>query len=475
MASDLRISFHRTKNATPPSYVQDHQKVDPDNSPKDFFYARYNSLTENTTAMMFDRADFLSLFDESKTYFYNYSDSSLKYKVLTNKTELKLKIFDLATSVYKSDSVIVDPNNLFLIEGKIGIYTGNYYNIYLSPMHMNINTLNCLFTYLSQTELFNKGLRSIVISYTLMNYKTKFFYYISITYELNVSGFIYEPDVKVSVFLPNIYAGDYGSLLRICDIIRLIFVILLCLITLQQVLSGMKLSSVQGTMKLFLLILQPTVIINLSIIIIFLICYISKIKNLQFDLNNVIKFINKIDNIVITPDYINTYYYSLDIIYETILCFLLFARTLLIFWFFKKIKTFTSYILDSLGKMILFVILIVFVFIGFVVFANNLWGLYYPSFIDLSSSFQNILLFSIGHFQKDLVYNIFPNWTFVFMLFYYFLVVYFIMNSFVGIYLEAYRIVMLKQGNPEEKQESSKDNNYKLISSEGRVTLKTDM
>ena len=112
----------------------------------------------------------------------------------------------------------------------------------------------------------------------------------------------------------------------------------------------------------------------------------------------------------------------------------------------------------------------------FIIFANNLWGQYYDTFVDFSSSFQNLLLFSIGHFDSQIFFSIFDDWNITFLFMFYILIVFFIMNSFVGIYLEAYRIIKLNKGNFNVNLEGNDKLKNKPLTTESEpILLKTEL
>ena len=481
VVSKMRISFHLTKNITPPSYI----KISNYTSDEQYYYSTYNSDTAYRNIMTFNQSNLTNCddcYDPKLVYFLNDTNDFVNWYLASNDTNdinnLDNTIFWYADYVGKGNPgglAITDSKLLINVQGKLGLYTGDFYNLYISPEHWNKNSFNFLFEFLMQTELFSKSLRSIVISYYLMNFQTKYYYQFLLIYEFDISGYILKPVVKVNVFLPNLYALDNGSVIYACDIIRLIFVSILGLLTLNLITSKLRSANVKLFKKLVITVLQPSVLINLIIIILYLNCFISKMKNLRYNLQESIIYINK--QIDVSPElFPYSYYYTLDTIYETSIVFLLLCRILLFFWFVKQIKTFTNYILDSFWKVMVFFIKVFIILLGFIIFANNLWGQYYDTFVDFSSSFQNLLLFSIGHFDSQIFFSIFDDWNITFLLMFYILIVFFIMNSFVGIYLEAYRIIKLNKGNFNVNLEGNDKLKNKPLTTESEpILLKTEL
>ena len=88
-------------------------------------------------------------------------------------------------------------------------------------------------------------------------------------------------------------------------------------------------------------------------------------------------------------------HYTYDNILETLLFFVIFLRLSLNF-VSKRIKNFLYYLSRSLVSVLRFTILIVFINLIFSSIGKNLFGTKYDAFENITSSFYNTLMLSIG-------------------------------------------------------------------------------
>ena len=65
----------------------------------------------------------------------------------------------------------------------------------------------------------------------------------------------------------------------------------------------------------------------------------------------------------------------------------------------KSIRQMGNYISESFFRIMVYISVIIFIYVSFAIFANNMWGQYHEKFWDLSSSIYNIMLFSIGNIR----------------------------------------------------------------------------
>ena len=87
----------------------------------------------------------------------------------------------------------------------------------------------------------------------------------------------------------------------------------------------------------------------------------------------------------------------------------------------------------------------VFILGGFSIFANNLWGLSESGFIDIIGSLANVLMNSIGHIT--IVENGYDIWNTIYLFLFFVFFIYFLINTFVGLFLEVYRVTTLMKGH----------------------------
>ena len=92
------------------------------------------------------------------------------------------------------------------------------------------------------------------------------------------------------------------------------------------------------------------------------------------------------------------YFFEIDIILETLQIFICSVQLTILLFEIKSIKQMGNYISESFFRIIVYISVIIFIYVSFAIFANNMWGQYQEKFLDLSSSIYTIMLFSIGMF-----------------------------------------------------------------------------
>ena len=134
---------------------------------------------------------------------------------------------------------------------------------------------------------------------------------------------------------------------------------------------------------------------------------------------------------------------------ECSLCICLLLRIFTIICKFTRFKNFSKYIKLSLIKILPYFIFLVIILLFFSIFAQILFGPLNHTYVDYPSSFFSTLLFSIGHFQKNIInpFTTHVNYQVVFTFLFFIIIVYFQLYSYFGIYIETYRINSLKHGN----------------------------
>ena len=138
--------------------------------------------------------------------------------------------------------------------------------------------------------------------------------------------------------------------------------------------------------------------------------------------------------------------FELVIVIETLIIFCLFFRIIIFFFDYTRTNNFFMYIYRSLQNVGLFLLIVILIILSNAIFANNLWGDYYDGYRDLAGSLMNTLLFSIGHYQKKIFGSNYTGWTILFTLQFFLIIIYFIFSTFVGIFLESYRLNALENG-----------------------------
>lgn len=260
-------------------------------------------------------------------------------------------------------------------------------------------------------------------------------------------------------FLPNVYLLNNGNLLLILDVLRLIFAILIFLFSLKQFFEQKaKLHATEININSYLrLIFQPQMITTLIVLILYLLSFGTKLTKLNNDVSpyfgtdptqdyrSVLTQVNILHfNLKEFFPMVNNFRFN--IITETILIFALFARLIFFVGAYKRISIFFSYVFFSIKNLLMFILILVLFFIFFTIFANNLWGPEIKEFRDFSGALASVLMMSIGHFYAGIFLTSHRLWNLLFALLFFLTIIYFILHSFVGIYLEAYRLSSLRDG-----------------------------
>ena len=140
--------------------------------------------------------------------------------------------------------------------------------------------------------------------------------------------------------------------------------------------------------------------------------------------------------------------FEISIIYDSILLILCLFRLLTFFSNFKLIRPIYMYIRNSFYRAIPFLFIYIILILIFALYGHFLFGLEYESYSKYSKSFLSCLQLSVYHFKK--IHNpnsIFIMYESVFIFLFSVLIIFFIGNSFFGMYLDTYRINNLKYDN----------------------------
>jgi len=301
------------------------------------------------------------------------------------------------------------------------------------------------------TNFIDRKLRAVTFSWSLFNNVNKFYFYVYIIYEWPIHGGVLSPVVIVSPFLINVYDTNLGSLASLLDILRLIFSLIMLVLTLNNFAEAKsKLHETQKNMVEYLKIfLSPKMVINLCIMILYMSVFVTKVLYLSSKASDLIKTTNEEGFLTGKKFdfYIINYYFEVCIILETAIIFVLFFRIIFFFYDIVRTQIFFIYIFKAFANIYVFLLILIMIFLSQSIFANNIWGEYFEEYRDIQASIVNTLLFSIGHYQRNILESdVNKTWTLVYSIMFFFIIIYFFMSTFVGIYLEAYRLNSLKNG-----------------------------
>ena len=416
--------------------------------------------------------------------FFVYEICDLK----NNKSEIleKCNYIKNCSNFYDYLSEIIDhhsynnDNNNINIDGDYGIYKGeNTYDINIPLNYINYNTLNAILNSLIKEDVnsenyfsfFNQKItKSILIDFTLYDYNSNTYFYVYILYELG-ENFGKKLTKKDAIpFHPNLKKIYYGKRIKILDIFRLIIIIFLFLIFINNFVDNFsdknksknfKKKKIIHNESKFYNIFSLHNFLDLLSFIFYLIIFIKK-KHFLYQNQEKNENLTTIKNFIIPENF--EYFtianqYEIVIILESLLILILIIR-IICFFKLKRIKFFQFYLKKSLIRIFPYFFIYIFLLIAFSIFANKLFGLHNNNFSDFKKSFFKIVQFSILHFSfDDFKFNgSFINYEALFMLLFYMIIIFYITSNFLGILIEAYRLNSLQYGNIHSNRMTKKIN-----------------
>jgi len=312
--------------------------------------------------------------------------------------------------------------------------------------------------YILEDEWTNR-VRSVIISQVFYSKQSNYYYYTYILYEIQPFGSVLDPVIVVEDFLPNIYEYKYGNIIHVLDIIRLILVILIgktgTLYFLKKF-NEQKCLPEEEQKSAFILIFETNYFSDLYMFSLYISAFVIKVLYLSIDLEKELVFNDyKIDQTQVfwqnNFDFYNIVNkFQTQIILECLLIFGGSFKIITLFNVFPRIKIFFLYVGSAFRVVFAYFLLMLFMIISFSLFSNNLWGAYLDEYRDFSSSLTGTLLLSIGHFNRNAFSLNFTIWNFIYIFLFFMIFIYFIMSTFVGLYIEAFRLNSLKYGNSYE-------------------------
>ncbi len=357
------------------------------------------------------------------------------------------------------------------IKGELGTYGSHPVNIFFSVNYINKKVLNKSLKILSlnkndindqNSEIFDyfspTNQSACVVTMTVYNIFTKNYYYISFLYEFSLTTGNVFPKIDIIPFIPDLSKTQGGKTIKYLDVFRLLLIILLSLITIYQFYLNITQKSKknqfnfgkhikkEGFLSAFL---SMEIIIDLTDFIIFLILFVKKRNNLYQNMakNEEISFDNDFFELNTMEYQKIAIEYQTVLQLESLLIILLLIRFLAFFNETSRIKKYFKFIRLSLYKVYPYFIFYLFFCFIFAIFAHQLWGSYDSNYKYYNEAFLSVIEFSISHVQKIFYKNnIGNNYIAIFTFMFYVIIIYFIMNTFFGIYFECYRLTCLKHG-----------------------------
>jgi hypothetical protein len=482
LISNARFVFYGSYNIPCNDYLQSYIDKKLNNSELNCYNNYYKSYDDlkgifiNKYSLLLKEIKFINDSNNNKYLIYSNDDN--------NEKEKKNQYISEFLEEFEGDD-----NNLegaLSIKGDIGYYKeNNNINLFIPLNYISDEIINIIFNNLYSFIHVSK-IKAIIIDFTLYNYNSNLYYYIYFLIELNQNSGTLPIKYEIKPFHSNLKKMENGKGIKIIDIFRLIFAIILFLNTLLGIYfnhfkekSNTELNKEKKDNRKETLL--DTILSLRTLIDIFLFTFMIisfSIKN-----NNLYQNLSKNEDTALSKDNLTDYkflknieYYKishsfeLSIIYDSILLILCFLRILIFFSNFELIRPIYMYIRNSFYRAIPFLFIYIILILIFALYGYFLYGLEYDSYSKYSKSFLSCLQLSIYHFKN--IHN--PNSIFimfesVFIFLFSVLIIFFIGNSFFGMYLDTYRINSLKYNNMYNiKKMLLEKNIFKKISNEDK-------
>lgn len=274
-------------------------------------------------------------------------------------------------------------------------------------------------------------------------------------YEIPPYGGLLNPKVRTINFLLNVYS--FNPTLQVFDLIRFIVAILLFfmgIINFTSVYRENINQSKEFRKGLLGLVISSGFLFDLINFALLMIVLIMRVTTLNQDLDFIsAPFKNEIPQLsqsfTLQSDYDlyrNANSFEFNCILECLNLIFLFPKILSVLCVWERFKIFVEYVTYCFKQIFTYYLIVLLILFSFALFANNLWGQYKEDYSDISVSITSTLLYSIGHFSYNLPRN-FKLWNLFYVTMFFFVFIYFIMTSFVGIFIEAFRLNSLKYGS----------------------------
>ena len=468
--SKARISFYQSNEQ---------------NCQKDYeqFYYRNYEFTKPKCYKLYYKYDENKYKGYSSSYITNeeyYGDKSIcsnpnEFFIYTNLTSNSnfiqncSQLFDYFYNFFQGwHSTPVEVDSIY-INGDLGNYGKHSVNIFFSINYINENVLNEALKLLSHNSTSNdtneeynyfsgKYQQACVVTFTIYNVYTKHYYYISFLYEFSTMTGNAFPKIDIIPFIPDLSKTSGGKTIKVLDIFRLIIILLISLTTIYQFYLNFTTKTKRNPLNKGKHIKQHSflsafftleVIIDIADLIIFFILFIRKRKSLYQNMT-------KNENIYIENNYFqletkeyqyiaNDYQFVIQL--ESLLIVLLLIRFLIFVNQTSRVTRYFQFLRLILYRVYPYFILYFFFCVIFGIFAQQIWGNHDKNFEFYNKSLLSIIEFSIFHVQKIIFKNNnYSIYAAVFTLMFYVIIIYYIINTFFGIYLESYRLTTLKHG-----------------------------
>jgi hypothetical protein len=260
--------------------------------------------------------------------------------------------------------------------------------------------------------------------------------FVDILVEQTTEGVMYPNKLMAVVIQPNIFKRHTGA--YTADIFRLMFSIWILYLYIKNIVS-----TVDGKKNI------AYAYSFLGIIDILLVAIIIFTFALTFSMNEDEESIYKDqkykDMTQLVINYRNYHIFNVMVLILVIIRIVMFGTIN------KRIYILLKTVEYAAKNMLSFMIILIFILSGFSIISMNIWGMYHFMFSKFEYALLSLLLLNIGQgITNELMEIDFYN-TVIFYIIFYFSVLLFIMATFMGIYMDAYKMVRFTQGYEDDE------------------------
>ena len=327
--------------------------------------------------------------------------------------------------------------------GEFGVYDTSGFLKEYNTSQYTASSFNDNFITLNSQGWISFATRILFITCNLYERNYDLWVTVNIGIEFNINNIGYPSLFEIVALKPDIFAVSPGA--NTADVFRIIFsfyILYLYIGSILEIRDGKRnikhIISFQGIMDLTLVIM---VILSVAISAWINIDETSLYNNQTY--------------VDLSP--ISAYYRIYHNINSTTLGLIL-ARIVMFLTVNKRIYILIVSIEHAAKNVMSFVIILVSLLFAFSMIAQSLWGVHVFVFHKFTYAIIDLLLLSLGHGDFESILEVTEAWTILFFSVYSILIMNFLVSSFMGIYMDAYKIIRLQEGYTDDETTWTKSN-----------------
>lgn len=266
-----------------------------------------------------------------------------------------------------------------------------------------------------------------------------------VLFELHVTGVILPSKLIVSTFQPNMFERPKEKSAEGADICRLLFVLYFLYVYIMTVLE-VKSDGRRNFGHIISFIGMIDLLMIFSVITAF-----GYSRSVNADSEEIYNSDDFTDMLNLSSNY------SASFLWNALAFFFTCLRTLLLLRLNSRIHMIVNTIEMAAASMISYMIIFIPLLIGFCVVAMQTWGSSTFYYYQLDVALTSILVLTIGHVDYEFMLRVNEGWTIFFLIIYFFVMSFFLFGAFMGIYMDTYRLIRLRDGYFDDGNNWTKD------------------